>query len=119
MRLLWEPSSGTPRLGPDHVHVWAVRLDDLVRIVARQLQVREPRRRLPLLPIRLAAGIVEDLCAPFGIQPPIYRRRVDFFRSDYAFDIGKARRLLGYRPEFDVETGVRRTMEWYRQRGLL
>jgi len=96
-----------------------VRLEDLVRVVARQLQVKEPRWRLPLLPIRLAAAVVEDLCAPFGIQPPIYRRRVDFFRSDYAFDIGKARRILGYRPEFDVETGVRRTMEWYRQRGLI
>jgi nucleoside-diphosphate-sugar epimerase len=29
-------------------------------------------------------------------------------------DIGAARRLLGYRPTVDFETGLRRTVEWYR-----
>ena len=30
-------------------------------------------------------------------------------------DIGKARRLLGWEPVVDVEEGLRRTIEWYRQ----
>lgn len=30
-------------------------------------------------------------------------------------DIGRARRLLGYRPRVDFETGLRLTVEWYRQ----
>jgi UDP-glucose 4-epimerase len=28
-------------------------------------------------------------------------------------DVSAARRLLGYRPRFDLETGLRRTVEWY------
>jgi len=30
-------------------------------------------------------------------------------------DIGRARRLLGWEPVVDVEEGLRRTIEWYRQ----
>lgn len=30
-------------------------------------------------------------------------------------DIGRARKLLGYRPLVDFETGLRRTIDWYRQ----
>jgi dTDP-glucose 4,6-dehydratase len=33
-------------------------------------------------------------------------------------DIGKARRLLGWEPRMDVEEGLRRTIEWYRQTGV-
>ena len=31
------------------------------------------------------------VCAPFGIEPPLYRRRVDFFTKSRAFDISTAR----------------------------
>jgi UDP-glucose 4-epimerase len=34
---------------------------------------------------------------------------------DSLADIGLARRLLGYRPTVDFETGLARTIEWYRQ----
>jgi len=63
--------------------------------------------------------IVEKVCIPFGIEPPIYRRRVDFFTKSRAFSIAKAKDALGYRPEVSVEEGVRRTSEWYRSEGLL
>ncbi|HZB27853.1 MAG TPA: hypothetical protein VE282_04760, partial [Gemmatimonadales bacterium] len=59
------------------------------------------------------------ICVPFGIEPPIYRRRVDFFTKSRAFTIEKARRMLGYAPEVDLETGFRCTIDWYRANGLL
>src|SRR5262249_417672 len=31
-------------------------------------------------------------------------------------DIGRARRVLGWEPEVDVEEGLRKTIEWYRAR---
>jgi len=96
-----------------------VALDDLVLIISRQLEVKVRRLRIPLLPVRLAAALVEGICAPLGVQPPIYRRRVDFFRSDYSFDISKARKIIGYEPEFDVERGIGETLAWYRRRALL
>ena len=33
----------------------------------------------------------EVVCAPFGLEPPLYRRRVDFFTKSRAFDITRAR----------------------------
>jgi UDP-glucose 4-epimerase len=45
-------------------------------------------------------------------RPP---RRGDIRHS--LADVSLARRLLGYRPRVDFETGLRRTVEWYRQGG--
>jgi nucleoside-diphosphate-sugar epimerase len=94
-------------------------LSELVARIAKILNVAVPRGRLPVWPVWLAGLLCEMACHPFGIEPPIYRRRVDFFIKDRAFDISKARRLLGYEPQVDLDTGLRRTAEWYLAQGLL
>ena len=96
-----------------------VRVAELVEIIARILEVPPPRLRLPLAPLLLAADLCERLCRPLGIEPPLHRRRCDFFCKSRAFDIGKVRRLLGWRPRFDLEEGLRRTAAWYRAQGWL
>jgi nucleoside-diphosphate-sugar epimerase len=59
------------------------------------------------------------LCAPFGIEPPLYRRRVDFFTKSRAFDITRARTEIGYAPQVSLREGIRRTLEWYKAAGWL
>ena len=59
------------------------------------------------------------LCRPLGISPPLYRRRVEFFHLDRAFDISKARRLLGYEPRWSLSAGLTATAEAYRTAGWL
>jgi nucleoside-diphosphate-sugar epimerase len=76
-------------------------------------------RRLPLAPMLAAAAVVEDVCKVVHLDPPIYRRRMDFFTSDSAFDTTRARRVLGWAPRVELEEGVRRTYEDYRQSGAL
>ena len=51
--------------------------------------------------------------APLGIEPPLYRRRVDFFTKSRAFDITRARRELGFAPGVGLREGIRRTLAWY------
>ena len=63
--------------------------------------------------------ICEKLCKPFGIVPPIFPRRVDWFRQNRAFDITRAKRELGYAPRIALDEGLRRTGEWYREMGYL
>ncbi len=75
--------------------------------------------RLPLKPMLLASGLVEDFCRLLQVDPPIYRRRMDFFWSDSAFDTSRARRVLDWAPQVDLQEGVRRTLEAYRQAGLV
>jgi nucleoside-diphosphate-sugar epimerase len=91
----------------------------LVAITAEVAGVRPPRLRLPVWPVWLAGAAVEGACRPFGIAPPLYRRRVDFFRKSRAFDIGRARAELGYEPRVGLREGIGRTLEWYRDHGWI
>ncbi|HEX5436712.1 MAG TPA: NAD-dependent epimerase/dehydratase family protein [Gemmatimonadaceae bacterium] len=92
---------------------------ELVVEVGNALGVDVSIRRLPFWPAYLVAGTVEALYKPFPVEPPIFRRRLDWFRQNRSFDIGKARRELGYEPRVDIPTGLKRTGEWYRQQGLI
>jgi len=94
-------------------------LADLVRLIAREGGVGEPRLRVPLAPVMAAGILVEAVCAPFGIRPPLSRRRVGFFTHDRAFDLAKAERRLGYRSRWGHPEGIRDTIGWYRARGLV
>jgi nucleoside-diphosphate-sugar epimerase len=94
-------------------------LNELIALVARVAGVRTPTLHLPAWPFWLAGAACEAVCAPFGIEPPIYRRRVDFFTKSRAFDITRARREIGYAPQVGLRDGITRTLEWYRAYGWL
>ena len=94
-------------------------LNDLAAMIAEEAHVPPPTIHLPVWPFWFAGAVCEALCAPFGIEPPIYRRRVDFFTKSRAFDISRARTELGYEPRIDLRQGIRRTLLWYRQHGWL
>ncbi len=94
-------------------------LNEFMATIANVLGKDPPRWRIPVWPVYLAGFVCELLCKPFGINPPLYRRRVDFFRKTRSFDISKAKRELGFQPKIDPLTGLTRTAEWYRQEGLL
>jgi nucleoside-diphosphate-sugar epimerase len=94
-------------------------LRELVAVTASVAGVPAPRVRLPVWPVWLAGALCEAACAPFGIAPPLYRRRVDFFRKSRAFDISRARRELGFAPRVGLRDGIARTLEWYREQGWI
>ncbi|MBD3287241.1 NAD-dependent epimerase/dehydratase family protein [candidate division KSB1 bacterium] len=96
-----------------------VTLNEYVKLLAEALEVPVPKKRVPLAPMMAAAVLCEALCYPLRIQPPIYRRRLDFFTKDRAFDISKAKKLLGYNPSEDLKTGLKKTAEWYKKENLL
>ena len=81
--------------------------------------VAPPKLRLPVWPFWIAGAACEAICSPLGIEPPIYRRRVDFFTKSRAFDISRARAELGYTPKVTLKAGIQRTLEWYRQAGWI
>jgi len=94
-------------------------LNELVAIVARVAGVPPPRLHLPVWPFWIAGAACEAFCAPFGIEPPIYRRRVDFYTKSRAFDIARARREIGYAPRVTLADGIKRTLDWYREHGWI
>lgn len=94
-------------------------LEQLVHMVAKELDVAPPRLHLPVWPFWTAGLICEAICVPLRIEPPIYRRRVDFYTKSRAFDTSRARRDIGFVPKVDLEEGIRRTARWYKSEGLL
>jgi nucleoside-diphosphate-sugar epimerase len=74
---------------------------------------------VPFWPVYLAALGCEILYKPLPADPPIFRRRVDWFRQSRSFDISRAVRELGYAPAVDLPTGLAKTAEWYRRNGYL
>jgi nucleoside-diphosphate-sugar epimerase len=96
-----------------------VEIEDLVRRTGRALDVDVKIRHFPITPVIVAGHICETICKPLKITPPIFPRRVDWYRQNRAFKIDKAKRELGYRPGVGLDEGLRRTGEWYRQQGML
>jgi nucleoside-diphosphate-sugar epimerase len=94
-------------------------LNELVRATARALRVAVPRGRIPLGPVLMAARITESVCRPFGIDPPLYPRRVAFFTRNRGYSSEKARRELGYTPRVGLDEGLARMAQWYRSIGAL
>ncbi len=96
-----------------------VEIETLVQKTAQALGVAVKIPHFPVMPLVIAGHICEKICAPFHITPPIFPRRVDWFRQNRAFKIDKAKRDLGYQPKIDLDEGLKRTGEWYRQEGYI
>ncbi len=96
-----------------------VPLKALFEMIAAEFGVPPPRIKIPAMPVQVLSEIVEKICVPLRIEPPIYRRRVDFFTKHREFDITKARTVLGYEPSVSLREGLHRTAIWYEKKGLL
>ena len=94
-------------------------LEELMGLIASELGASPPRWHFPVWPVWAAGALCEAICIPLKIEPPLYRRRVDFFIKSRAFDTTRARTELGFAPTVDLRTGIRRTADWYRERGWL
>jgi nucleoside-diphosphate-sugar epimerase len=92
---------------------------EMVAAIAAALGRPTPRLRMPLWPFMAAAVALEATCRPLGIQPPLHRRRLDFFRKSFVFSTRKAETLLGFVPSIPFAQGARETADWYRDRGQL
>ena len=96
-----------------------VGIEDLVRRTGKALGVDVKVPHFPVMPLVVAGHICEKVCKPFKIKPPIFPRRVDWYRQNRAFDISKAKRDLGYNPTISLNEGLRRTAAWYKAEGYL
>lgn len=96
-----------------------VSIQDLVQRTGRAMGIDVKIRKVPMLPVIALGHVVEKACKPFGIAPPIFPRRVDWYRQNRAFKIDKAKRDLGYVPQVGLDAGLQRTYEWYKAEHML
>jgi nucleoside-diphosphate-sugar epimerase len=86
----------------------AVTVRELVDEIARLTGAKRPRS-LPYPLIHAAAVLAETAFRPLGAEPPLSRRTLEFFRSNTAFRIERARRYLGFEPRHDLASGLAQT----------
>jgi nucleoside-diphosphate-sugar epimerase len=85
-------------------------LEQMVNTFAAAVGAPAPHRRIPRW-LGLSLGWTAELAGKLlRIDPPISRRTLAFFENDNAFDISAARRLLGFDPHTDLQSGVRRSL---------
>ena len=92
---------------------------EMVDSIAKQLGTSIRRSHAPLGPFLIAATIMEKTLRPLGIQPPLHRRRLDFFRKSFFFSQEKALKILGFQPKTGFAEGVAETARWYKEQGYL
>ena len=94
-------------------------IETLVQKTAVALDVDVKIPHFPVMPVIVVGHICEKVCKPFKVTPPIFPRRVDWYRQNRAFSIDKAKRDLGYAPHVSIDDGLRRTADWYKEEGYL
>jgi nucleoside-diphosphate-sugar epimerase len=94
-------------------------LNELVEMAAVAMGSSIRIQKVPFWPVWLTALGCEMFCKAFGLSPPIFRRRIDWFRQVRAFSIETAKKEIGYKPRVSTEDGFLRTVEWYKTHGYL
>lgn len=96
-----------------------VTTNQMIAEVAAALERPKPWIRAPMPVFLGLAALMELTLRPLGIQPPLHRRRLDFFRKSFELSGLRAGRLLGFAPQVGFAEGARRTAAWYHERGYL
>jgi nucleoside-diphosphate-sugar epimerase len=92
---------------------------ELGETIATALGVRPPWMSVPRRSAMLAVIGFEALGRVSGWKPPLSRTGVAFFGKDALYSWQRGHDELGYTPEYDLATGVARTIAWYRQQAWL
>jgi nucleoside-diphosphate-sugar epimerase len=90
---------------------------EYLNAIADALQAPHVSRKLPLSALYLAGRAAEVVWQATGRRkgapPPLTTYGVSLLGENQQFSIGRARRELGYAPDFDVKRGVAEGVRWY------
>lgn len=96
-----------------------VMLKIFLESIADHLKVKLPWIRIPLMPAKIIAYLIEKISSMLGVEPFVTSRNLEFFTRDRVYDISKAKRMLQYQPRVMPSEGIRRTGDWYKEKGYL
>jgi nucleoside-diphosphate-sugar epimerase len=94
-----------------------IALERMARLIADAYGQSIRVFRVPAWPVYEAGRICEWLCKPFGIDPPLHRRRVAFFTKNRSFDTRKVYATLDYTCQVPDATGIPALARWYVEHG--
>ena len=92
---------------------------ETVNVISETLGRNVRSWHLPMWPFLWLAWTLAQPLGRVGIQPPLHRRRLDFFRKSFLFNCEKAATVLKFVPKVSFVDGAKETAEWYQSKGLL
>ena len=90
----------------------AITTNNLIESFCTVMKLPKPRLRIPYSLGVAIASTCEAFWGLAGKEPPISRRSLEFFDTNNAFDITKAKRLLGFVPKFSFQDGLHKSRDW-------
>lgn len=94
-------------------------IQDINLAICTVLGRKPPRLSIPIVPVRLAAGVLEDVAGLIGLRSPIVRATIDKYIEDVAVDSQRIQVELGFMPQYDLRTGWQETIQGLRKSGEL
>jgi nucleoside-diphosphate-sugar epimerase len=90
----------------------AVTTRELISGFCSAIGLSYPKIRLPYWLGYIIANLAEKTFGAIGKEPPISKRSLEFFNTNNAFDITKAKRILGFEPRVSFVDGLKDTRDW-------
>ena len=88
-----------------------------IEIICEETGYAKPAGHVPTWMVRLVCPVVEGIYSlRRATEPPLVNKfRLKFMATPLTYDIGKARRILGYEPKACTEESLRGTLSWFRE----
>lgn len=96
------------------------RMEEIYSLFCKELGIKKPAN----LPKALVypIGLLNELFAElFRLKKPplLSRARVNMMYDNIAYNTERAERIISFRAEMPIETGIARTVQWYRNNNLI
>ena len=90
-----------------------------IKTIAEVIGVNPPSLHVPPSLMKVIITLSEFKSWMFGGEPLLTQRWLEEITKNFAYDITKAKKSLGYNPTISLKEGISRTVKWYRQNGFL
>jgi UDP-glucose 4-epimerase len=94
-------------------------MNEIVKTMCDALGRTPPCFRLPVGPVRLAAGALDDAAGLLGCKSPIGRAAIDKYTEDVAVEGRRIQAELGFRPQYNLAAGWQEAIQEMRRAGEL
>jgi dihydroflavonol-4-reductase len=93
---------------------------DMFTILADILHVPPPAGSIPMAIVKMYLFFLQWNNARKGIDDFVmHTSLIDTMQTNRAYSNAKAKNILGFSPQYDFTTGMKKTIEWYHEKKLL
>ena len=91
--------------------------DRIREIIQDSLGMKKKAFYVPEWTALTLATLIEKIFTLIGKSPPVSRKNIESTLADRVFSVEKAVRELEFNPQIDPATGLRNTVQWYKEKG--